>query len=246
MLVFPVFAVLIIATFWGDRGLTQLRQKSFEAWVLDLLGLVVQGVLIPILQVLVVARLYEWFVPELRGIWHLPGYLAFGLNFVAVDYLYYWNHRLLHTVGLWPMHQVHHSVTAMDVLGTSRNTLWSSLLIVYLWVNGLLVYLLDDPQWYLVGMSLTSGLDLWRHSRFVVTGRWGLWCLSPWLNLPQDHHWHHGGGIDNCNFGANFKLWDQLHGTYRDGADLPQLLGVAVDLSLVQQLLMPFRFNFKD
>lgn len=240
LLVFPIFLILIIATFWGQAGWERLRLRSRQDWLLDLIGLAVQGFVIPVLQVLAIGRLYQVFMPDWHGVMHLGAIGAFLLNFVGVDYLYYWNHRWLHQRRLWPVHQVHHSVTAMDVLGTSRNTLWSSLLIVYLWVNGLFVYLLDDPKWYLLGMSLTSGLDLWRHSRFIVTEGWGLRLLSPWLMLPQDHHWHHAQGIEGCNFGANFKLWDRLHGTdYRSDAP-PQELGELVNLSLVQQLLFPF------
>lgn len=240
LLVFPVFLILVVATFWGDRGWSQLRQKPFDAWVLDLVGLMLQGVVIPILQVFVTVQLYQCLLPELHGVWHLPGYAAFGLNFIAVDYLYYWNHRWLHTVGLWPVHQVHHSVTEMDVLGTSRNTLWSSLLIVYLWVNGLFVYLLDAPGWYLGGMAITAALDLWRHSRFVVQSGWFYRILSQWLMLPQDHHWHHAAGQPGCNFGANFRLWDRLHGTSCVRHDLPEKMGVDVELSLVKKLLLPF------
>jgi sterol desaturase/sphingolipid hydroxylase (fatty acid hydroxylase superfamily) len=242
LLVFPIFLILILATFWGQAGWGRLRQKPFQDWLLDLIGLFMQGFVIPILQVIVIVKLYAFVLPHWQGQLHLAPWLAFAVNFVAIDYLYYWNHRLLHGKALWPLHQVHHSVTVMDVLGTSRNTLWSSFLIVYLWVNGLFVYLLDAPTWYLVGMSVTSGLDLWRHSRLTIVQETGLYrWLSSWLMLPQDHHWHHAQGSDGCNFGANFKLWDRMHGTYWESDAPPQSLGNGVNLSLVQQLLFPFR-----
>ncbi|MFM2428863.1 MAG: hypothetical protein RLZZ511_76 [Cyanobacteriota bacterium] len=238
LLVFPIFLILILATFWGQAGWGRLRQKPFQDWLLDLIGLFMQGFVIPILQVIVIVKLYAFVLPHWQGQLHLAPWLAFAVNFVAIDYLYYWNHRLLHGKALWPLHQVHHSVTVMDVLGTSRNTLWSSFLIVYLWVNGLFVYLLDDPTWYLVGMSMTSGLDLWRHSRFGLPLE--LRSLLSWLMFPQDHQWHHAQGNDGCNFGANFKLWDRLHGTGLVCEDAPEDLGVAIELSLVQQLVFPF------
>lgn len=238
LLVFPIFLTLIIATFWGKAGWERLRLRSAQDWLLDLIGLAVQGFVIPVLQVFAIGHLYQVLMPSWQGVVHLGAIGAFLLNFVGVDYLYYWNHRWLHQRQLWPVHQVHHSVTEMDVLGTSRNTLWSSLLIVYLWVNGLFVYLLDDPKWYLLGMSVTSGLDLWRHSRFVV-GR-GLWWLSPWLMLPQDHHWHHAQGVAGCNFGANFKLWDRWHGTAWQSDVAPEVLGTYLNLSVFRQLLFPF------
>ncbi len=242
LLVFVVFWGLTIATFWGRSGWQQLCQRSRSSWVLDTIGLFVQGFVIPILQVVVIGKLCGWIFPGWQGTIVLSPVLGFLLNFVAIDYLYYWNHRLLHGKALWPLHQVHHSVTAMDVLGTSRNTLWTSFLIVYLWVNGLFVYLLADARWYLVGVSVTAALDLWRHSRFIIDRETVLYqWLSPWLMLPQDHCWHHGSALLGCNFGANLKVWDRLHGTGLVGEDAPEDLGVAIELSLVRQLVFPFK-----
>ncbi len=241
LLVLSVFLGLIIATFWGREGWQRLCERSYSSWMLDLTGLFVQGFVIPILQVVAIGKLYAWLFPGWQGTIDLSPVLGFLLNFVAIDYLYYWNHRLLHQKAFWPLHQVHHSVTVMDVLGTSRNALWTSLLIVYLWGNGLFVYLLDDPTWYLLGMSVTSALDLWRHSRFeVAAGSVLEWVLSPWLMLPQDHRSHHGSMAVGCNFGANLKVWDRLHGTDLAGEDGPGALGMVVSLSLVRQLVFPF------
>jgi sterol desaturase/sphingolipid hydroxylase (fatty acid hydroxylase superfamily) len=241
LLVFGVFLGLTIATFWGRSGWQQLRQRDRPSWILDLVGLFVQGFVIPILQVVAIGKLSASVLPGWQGTIGLSPVLGFLLNFVAIDYLYYWNHRLLHGKALWPVHQVHHSVTVMDVLGTSRNTLWSSFLIVYLWLNGLFVYLLDDPTWYLLGMSVTSALDLWRHSRFEVAAGSGLdRVLSPWLMLPQDHRWHHGSAVLGCNFGANLKVWDRLHGTDFESEGAPETLGGTIDLSLVRQLIFPY------
>ena len=36
--------------------------------------------------------------------------------------------------------------TDMDLLGTSRNTLWASFLMIYLWVHALFIYSLQDPS----------------------------------------------------------------------------------------------------
>ncbi len=241
VLVFSVFFGLVVATFWSKDGWQRLCERSSASWILDLIGLFVQGFFIPILQVVVVGKLYAWVLPEWQGTIELPPMLGFLLNFVAIDYLYYWNHRLFHGKSLWPVHQVHHSVTTMDVLGTSRNTLWTSLLIVYVWGNGLFVYLLDDPTGYLWGMSVTSALDLWRHSRFEVAAGSGLYrLLSPWLMLPQDHRGHHGSAVVGCNFGANLKVWDRLHGTDFASEDAPEDLGLVLKLSLGRQLVFPF------
>ena len=83
--------------------------------------------------------------------------------------------RLLHSRWLWPAHRVHHTMTEMDVLGTSRNSVWSSALIVYLWVNGAVLYLLNDPTWFAAGAAVTAALDLWRHSPLTPRRGSTLW-----------------------------------------------------------------------
>ncbi len=248
-IVFLAFAGLMGLTIAHPSSRAELWAKSWKDWLLDGLGLWVQGILIPLLQVTVIYQLVHVLLPQQQGCLHMSAIVTFLLSFVVVDYLYYWNHRWLHS-RLWLIHQVHHTLTVMDVLSTSRNTLWSSFFIVYLWVHTLFLYLLHDPTAYLIGVSLTSALDLWRHSQFRLSGSFYRW-LSPWLIMPQHHALHHAREVgDRChgvNFGANFTLWDRLHGTYRaskisEGALSPSRLelGYETNLTLFQKLLYPF------
>jgi sterol desaturase/sphingolipid hydroxylase (fatty acid hydroxylase superfamily) len=166
---------------------------------------------------------------------------AFLLNFVAVDYLYYWNHRLLHTQRFWTTHAVHHSARQADVFITSRNTLWTPLLIVYVWANGALVYLLADPAPFLLAVALTASLDLWRHTVFFAAPGGRLHrLLALVLVTPNEHLWHHSSARATCNFGANLSVWDRLHGTFYSPAHRPASLGIPVRLSLWRRLLFPY------
>ncbi|MCC5644384.1 sterol desaturase family protein [Nostoc sp. CHAB 5824] len=241
LLIFGSFIGLVGWTITNQVGRTQLKIKSREDWLLDGIGLTIQGILIPLLQATLVYRLYQHLLPNQQGYLKISLIPAFIISFVVIDYLYYWNHRLLHTKLLWNVHQVHHTVTQMDVLGTSRNTLWTSLLIVYLWVHTLFLYLLANPTGYLLGVSLTSALDLWRHSRLIISANsWLYQFLSSWLILPQDHAWHHCREIHNYNYGANLKIWDKLHGTYYESKQLPSMIGIPSSLNLFQKLFFPF------
>lgn len=238
MIVFGTFVLLVTLTVWYSWA--EIRHKSFSDWVLDSAGLWVQGLLIPLLQLTLLQKLYQQLFPVGQHSLSMHPAVAFILSFVAVDYLYYWNHRFLHSRWGWVAHRIHHTVTTLDVLGTSRNTLWSSFLIVYLWVHGLLIYVLADPTAYVLGVSLTAALDLWRHSRFspLPGGQLYLW-LSPWLILPQDHGWHHQRAASACNYGANFKLWDRLHGTLYQSEQGPLTLGQPSCLTLWRKLIYP-------
>lgn len=241
IIVFVAFIGLISWTICNKFGRTQLKAKSIEDWLLDSAGLFVQGMLIPLLQATIIYQFYRYCLPISPGYLHISLILTFLISFVVVDYLYYWNHRLLHSSFFWNVHRVHHSVTYLDVLGTSRNTIWASFLIIYLWIHSFFLYLLADPIGYILGVSLTSALDLWRHSQLIVpSNHWFYRFLSPWLILPQDHSWHHSRQSPNCNYGANLKLWDRLHGTYYQNSELPTKIGTELSLTFTQKLLFPF------
>jgi sterol desaturase/sphingolipid hydroxylase (fatty acid hydroxylase superfamily) len=130
----------------------------------------------------------------------------------------------------------------MDILGTSRNTAWTSLLIVYLWVHPLFLYLLQDSTAYALGISLTAVLDLWRHSRLMPNPSIQR-LVSVWLILPTDHAWHHASQAQPCNYGANLKLWDRFHGTYYACSNPPESLGIPTTLTLAQHLFYPFNHS---
>lgn len=234
-----VFWLLVLATLALD-GWQTYRSKPVRAWVLDLAGLAVQGAVIPFLQIALVVAGLRWIAPGAGGALQITSWFGFALAFVGVDYLYYWNHRLLHGRRLWPIHQVHHTVAVMDVLGTARNTLWTSFAIVYLWAHGTMLFLLggDGASGYLAGVTLTVALDMWRHS--AVGPRPGS-ALSLVLITPADHAWHHAAGADAGNYGANLSWWDRLHGTYLARDTVPPAIGKAAGRQpLWRQLLWPF------
>lgn len=262
-MIFVAFVGLVSATLANRQSRHLLRHKSRHDWLLDSCGLMVQGLLVPLLQTMLYGSLHL-IAPQLQAAIHLPDLATFLLSFVFVDYLYYWNHRWLHDGG-WRWHQVHHTVTEMDVLGTSRNSLWTSSLIIYLWIHPLLLYGVDHPAGYLLGVSLTAVLDLWRHSCFNPPPSWCRW-LSLWLVLPQDHAWHHAASGSNdvnndatkngavnyeaVNYGANLK-WDRWYGTSYAAGDAmtrnaagdiisgPTRLGIPLKMALWQKLLLP-------
>lgn len=244
LLPFAAFWSLVALTVASREARARLVAKPLDAWILDVTGLCVQGALVPLAELTLVVALLDVTAPSLKGALALPWWQAALLNLVVVDYLYYWNHRALHTRALWPIHAVHHSVTDMDVLATSRNPVWASFLIVYVWVNGALAYVLMDARPFVVAASVTAALDLWRHSRFGPRRGSALHrVLSFVVVTPSDHAWHHARATDggaHGNYGANFALWDRLHGTWIARDEEPAALGDAVALPLWKRLLWPF------
>jgi sterol desaturase/sphingolipid hydroxylase (fatty acid hydroxylase superfamily) len=242
MLELVFFILLIMATFlMGKQEVFFL--KKLDSWILDLLGLSVQGTLIPIFQVLILSKLYGIIWPAGEGVWELNSFASFLLNFVFVDYLYYWNHRLLHSNKLWGIHRVHHTIDQMDIFVTSRNTLWSSFFIIYLWMNSFFIFFLKDAQYFIYSMALTACLDLWRHSEVFPLSPFYRKILSKYFLFvtPVDHSWHHTCEKVQKNFGANLNIFDKVHGTYYQNITQPKKLGIPANLTLWEKLFFPFR-----
>lgn len=210
----------------------RMFERTPAEWTMDLSGLFVQSVVVPAAAMLI-AGFLRGKLQAFAGVLHISGASSFMLNFVAVDYLYYWNHRLLHG-SLWRWHAAHHSPRSMDVLITSRNTLWTPILIVYVWTNAVFIYLLSDPRPYLFAVAVSSLLDVWRHSGLPSPK--GL--LGRVLITPGDHAWHHSSLRHDKNFGANLKAWDRLHDTLHEPGRTPESFGVPVG-DLLKKLVIP-------
>lgn len=227
---------IVFASFWSlaiwtlarrDRRAVTLARTRGE-WFVDLTNLIVQGAVVPLAQAALAFGVCRALIPGLEGSVGLPFWAAFLLNFVAVDYAYYWNHRLLHVPGLWKLHRPHHEGGVVDVFTTSRNLLWSPVFIVYLWLNGIFVFLLGNPEPFLLAAALTAALDLWRHSSLAPRSGSRLHrALARVLITPLEHHAHHDASTSGINFGANLSAWDRIHGTYRPGLMWPKAYGTA-------------------
>jgi sterol desaturase/sphingolipid hydroxylase (fatty acid hydroxylase superfamily) len=84
---------------------------------------------------------------------------------------------------------------------------------------------------------------MWKHSNLLQERPQWQALLSKYLGLmtPLEHAWHHSHKL-NQNFGANFNLFDKLHGTYTAESAYPERLGVNVGkLKPWQQLFFPFQ-----
>lgn len=207
------FLALLAASALRAATRAAWRARSAGDWAVDGLGLLVQGALVPAVQVGALAGGLGALVPSWRGVAHLPTPVAFLGAFVGVDLLYWFNHRALHGPALWRLHRVHHEASAMDLFCTSRNSLLSSFAVVYVWVNGLALYLLADDAGWAAGAALTAVLDLWRHTALQPSPSVARW-LRGWLVLPDDHARHHSDDAPRANFGANLAMWDRLAGCW--------------------------------
>lgn len=237
-----IFTLLVLQLLLKKSWREKLKEKKARDWTLDLTGLGIQGLLIPFLQTYVFYSFLNTMAPSYRESLAIHPVLSFSFHFFLVDYLYYWNHRLFHQKRFWAIHKVHHSAQDMDVFVTSRNSVYTSFFLVYLWINTAMIFLLQDPTPYVISVTLTAALDLWKHSKLGIESKTFMDILSKYFFImtPQDHAWHHGPK-PQINYGANLNIYDKLHSTYLKTEHYPQKIGIKTKMTLMEELFNPFK-----
>mgnify|MGYP003685301783 CR=1 FL=1 len=237
---FLIFSLLILANY----SIKSVRDESFSKtksdWFIDLINLPIQGVLVPIIQFTLLFAAFDFILPTYRASVRLDLIWIFLINFVLVDYIYYWGHRFLHTKKMWKFHVVHHSAKVMDIFNTSRNSIISTFLIPYLWINSFFLYIIEDTPTYLFALGITAILDLWRHGQIDLPKQ--LSFLEHIFITPKLHSIHHSKKYPQKNFGANLVFWDKIHGTHLNTNEKVEL-GITVNSTLKNKLLFPWRIK---
>jgi sterol desaturase/sphingolipid hydroxylase (fatty acid hydroxylase superfamily) len=207
--------------------------------LLNIAGLAIQGLAVPLLGYWIAVYLLAVHWPHAAGALPIGWLGAFLLNFVVVDFLYYWQHRLFHRVPLlWALHQCHHASPSLDVWASARNSLLINFLFVYMLVNPIFGFLCDRPDGFFTAAALTASLDLWRHSRLpqaVTPPSFGRFLVTPAM-----HHAHHAVNGTAVNYGANLIVWDRLFGTAQAAHGWPRTYGMPHPAAGWRQFLFPW------
>lgn len=156
----------------------------------------------------------------------LADWRVWAAGFVAVEFAYYWAHRLSHRLRwMWATHSVHHSAQELTLLAGLRLG-WTNLL-SGAWLCYLPLMLLGfHPA--MVAILLVASL---RYQFLLHTeARIPLGPLEWILNSPSHHRVHHGANpayLDR-NFGGVLILFDRLFGTFAaERPDEPVRFGIA-------------------
>lgn len=145
--------------------------------------------------------------------WHLPvTWWSMLLSILAVDFMYYWDHRAGHRNGVyWAIaHSVHHSSPSFDQSTGLRVSFIDGFISPWFYVPVVLAGF--HPLLVGAALAFIIGWQQWLHTETI--GR--LPALDPWLNTPANHRVHHGvqPQYNDRNFGAVLMVWDRLFGTY--------------------------------
>lgn len=145
-----------------------------------------------------------------------PWQLALSLpiaaaTYVAVDFLYYWKHRMLHRFEwAWALHSVHHSSDDLNLMAAIRLG-WAQRWVDDFFYLPLALFGLE-PALILLVVELNHASQFWCHTRCIGALGW----LDRAINTPANHRVHHARDrvTADHNYGSTLMCWDRWFGTY--------------------------------
>ena len=140
------------------------------------------------------------------------GLFAWLLAVAGWDFIYYWNHRLMHEVrGMWAIHVVHHSGERYNLSTALRQPVADALGV---WVPyGWLARLGIRPKLIAHARGINLLYQYWIHTDTIRSLGKG----EEVLNTPSHHRVHHGSNKEyiDRNHGSILIIWDRLFGTFQ-------------------------------
>lgn len=151
------------------------------------------------------------------NVWQLPAWAAVLLAVVALDFVVWLQHVMVHAVPtLWRLHRVHHADLDCDLTTGAR---FHPLEIgLSMGIKFAAIVLLGAPVLAVVVFEvLLSSCAMFNHGNIRLPARADR-VLRWFMVTPDMHRVHHSVEDDesHCNFGFNLTGWDRLLGTYRD------------------------------
>lgn len=185
-----------------------------------------------------------------------PFWIAVLLSVVAMDFIIYLQHIMVHAVpALWRLHRVHHADLDYDV--TTGLRFHPVEIILSMLIKFATIIVLGAPVVAVVIFEVVlNAMSMFNHGNVRLP--LGLDRLLRTLVVTPDmHRVHHSVEDDeaNSNFGFNLSVWDRLLGTYRDqprAGHEKMTIGIhkfrtpAEVSRLDGLLLMPFRGKVDD
>ena len=194
------------------------------------------------------AQLHGW---GLLNYYSLPTLLAIVLSVIAMDFIIYLQHIMVHAVPLlWRLHRVHHADLDYDVTTGARfHTLE---IILSMLIKFATIIVLGAPVAAVVIFEVVlNALAMFNHSNVGLAK--SLDSFLRWFIVTPDmHRVHHSVEDDetNSNFGFNLTCWDRLFGTYREqprGGQLGFTIGIhkfrdpKQTNGIIGMMLLPFK-----
>jgi len=156
------------------------------------------------------------------------GPLAWAVAMVGWDFIYYWNHRFMHSSRyMWAIHVVHHSSERYNLSTALRQPVADALgtFVPY----GLLALAGVRPEIIQQARALNLVYQFWIHTDAIDR----IGPFERWLNSPSHHRVHHGSNLRyiDRNHGGILIIWDRLFGTFaEEDPDEPVVYGLTTNI----------------
>jgi sterol desaturase/sphingolipid hydroxylase (fatty acid hydroxylase superfamily) len=154
------------------------------------------------------------------------GLLAWLAAIIGWDFIYYWNHRMMHEVrGMWAIHVVHHSSERYNLSTALRQPVAD---VLGVWVPyGWLARVGIRPSLITQARGINLLYQYWIHTDTIRS----IGAGEEVLNTPSHHRVHHGSNqryLDR-NHGSILIIWDRLFGTFQPEDD-PVVYGLTKNI----------------
>ena len=149
--------------------------------------------------------------------YELPIMLSVLISIIAMDFIIYLQHVMMHAVPLfWRLHRVHHADLDYDVTTGSR--FHTIEIILSMLIKLAIIIILGAPVVAVIIFEvILNAMAMFNHGNIGLPNK--LDRLLRWFIVTPDmHRIHHSVEVDetNSNFGFNLSCWDRWFGTYRN------------------------------
>ncbi len=213
-----IFALVALWELAAPRRV--LRVSKMLRWSSNLGLVVLNTVILRLVFPLAGAGLAAFCAQQGWGLlnhFQVPAVLAIPLAVVAMDFVIWLQHVMVHAVpALWRLHRVHHADLDYDVTTGARFhpiEILLSMLIKFATIT-----VLGPPVVAVVIFEvLLNATAMFNHGNIRLPDGMDR-VLRLFVVTPDMHRVHHSVEDDECNsnFGFNLPWWDRLFGTYRD------------------------------
>ncbi len=147
----------------------------------------------------------------------VPFILAILLTVIALDFIIYLQHVLVHAVpALWRLHRVHHADRDYDVTTGAR--FHPIEIILSMLIKFATIIVLGAPVVAVIIFEVVlNAMAMFNHGNVKLPKNIDS-LLRRFVVTPDMHRVHHSVEDDetNSNFGFNLSIWDRIFGTYRE------------------------------
>ncbi|MDP4261402.1 MAG: sterol desaturase family protein [Bacteroidota bacterium] len=215
----PLFLFFVIFEMIADT-ITHKKIYKFEDTITNISLGIGQQVIEALIKTLF-SFLFLWVYKY--SLFTIPDTIWTFLGVVLVsDFIFYWFHRLSHTVNfLWAIHIVHHQSREFNLTVSLRQP-WLHKIAVFSFYL-VIPFFGISPAIMVLAFAFQTFYQFWLHTRFI--GKLGI--LENVLVTPSHHRVHHGANdiyLDK-NYGNTLIIWDKLFGTFRAEGE-PVVFGI--------------------